>query len=311
MLVFAVSVVVFAATEVLPGDAARAVLGARASEGQVEEVRKQLGLDRPAVVRYGEWVGGLVRGDLGTSLTAGATFGSVNERTPVSRLIDERVRNTAILALVTILFLVPLSLLLGVLAGIRPGSVVDQFISTATLAGLAVPEFVVGTLLILVFAVTLGLVPPVSLVPPGSTPFADPSILVLPVATLLTVALGFTIRQIRAGVAEAMRSEYVQMARLNGIRERRVVVGWALRNSIAPAIQTIAQVMQYFLGGVVLVEYVFGYPGIGEGLVTFVNARDIPTIQSVAMLVAAVYIALNVVADLLVVLVVPRLRTAP
>ncbi len=165
-------------------------------------------------------------------------------------------------------------------------------------------------MLILVFAVTLGLLPPVSLVPPGSSPFSHPSVLVLPVATLLVVALGFTIRQIRAGVAEAMRSDYVQMARLNGIRERRIVIGWALRNSIAPAIQTIAQVMQYFLGGVVLVEYVFGYPGIGEGLVEFVNARDLPTIQSVAVLIAAVYIALNILADLLVVLVVPRLRTA-
>ncbi len=309
VLVFAVSIVVFAATELLPGDAARAVLGAKASAAQVSEVRKELGLDRPAATRYGEWVVGLVRGDLGTSLTAGTAFGA-GERTPVSQLIGERARNTAILALVTILLLLPLSILLGALAGIRPGSAADQAISIVTLAGLAIPEFVAGTILILVFAVTFDFLPPVSLIAPGSTPFGDPAIVVLPVATLLTVALGFTVRQIRAGVAEAMLSDYVQMARLNGIRERRVVVSWALRNSIAPAIQTFAQVMQYFLGGVVLVEYVFGYPGIGEGLVAFVNARDMPTIQSVAVLIAAIYIALNILADLLVVLVVPRQRTA-
>jgi peptide/nickel transport system permease protein len=308
--VIAVSVVVFGATELLPGDAARAVLGAKASEAQVEEVRTELGLDRPAVVRYGQWVGGLLRGDLGTSLTAGASFQASQGRTPVTSLIGERVRNTAILALVTMVLLLPLSIALGALAGIRPGGALDQTISVLTLAGIAVPEFVIGTLLIFVLAITFEVLPPVSLVPPGTSPFSNLRVLVLPVATLLIVALGFTIRQVRAGVAEAMRSDYVQMARLSGIRERRVVVGWALRNSIAPAIQTIAQVLQYFLGGVVLVEYVFGYPGIGEGLVQFVNARDIPTIQAVTVLIATVYIGLNIVADLLVVLVVPKLRTS-
>jgi peptide/nickel transport system permease protein len=311
LLVVAVSVVVFAATEVLPGDAARAVLGARASEEQVAQVRKDLELDEPAVTRYGKWIEGLVHGDLGTSLTAGASFQAAEGRTSVATLIGDRVRNTAILALVTIALLLPLSVVLGAVAGIRPGGSVDQTISLLTLAGIAVPEFVVGTLLIFVFALTLGLLPPISLVPPGATPLDNPRVLVLPVVTLLIVALGFTVRQIRAGVAEAMRSDYVQMARLSGIHERRVVRDWALRNSVAPAIQTMAQVMQYFLGGVVLVEYVFGYPGIGDGLVEFVNARDIPSIQAVAVLIATIYIALNILADVLVVLVVPRLRTSP
>jgi peptide/nickel transport system permease protein len=130
------------------------------------------------------------------------------------------------------------------------------------------------------------------------------------VATLLIVSVGFAARQIRAGVAEAMRADYVQMARLSGIRESQIVINWALRNSIAPAIQSLTQVVQYLLGGVVLVEYVFGYPGIGAGLVTYVAARDVPVIQSVAVLIAAVYVGLNIVADVLVILVVPKVRTA-
>lgn len=311
VLLVAVSVVVFAATEVLPGDAARAVLGAKASEAQVEQVREQLGLGRPAPARYADWIAGLVQGDLGTSLVAGGSaLGGEEQRISVSTLIGEPARNTLVLGLLAVALLVPLSLFLGVVAGVRPGRVADHAISGLTLAGLAVPDFIVGTVLILVIALKLGLLPAVSLVAPGTSPFDDPQVLVLPVATLLAVALGFATRQIRAGVVRAMASEYVEMARLNGIRERRIVLGWALRNSIAPSIQTLTQVVQYLLGGVVLVEFVFSYPGIGMGLVQYVTARDIPAVQSVAMLIAVVYIGLNIVADLLVVLVVPRLRTA-
>lgn len=312
VLMVAVSVFVFASTELLPGDAARAALGAKASEAQVQTVRHQLGLDRPLVVRYGEWVQGLLTGNLGTSLVAGniGLAGASTSRTPVADLIAEPVRNTLVLGAVTIAVLIPLSFAIGVLAGIRPGSALDQIISVLTLAGLGMPEFVVGTLLILFLAVNLGLFPPVSLVPPGTSPLDNPLALVLPVATLLVVSVGFAARQIRAGVAEAMRSDYVQTARLYGIRERRIVLRWALRNSVAPAIQTLTQVVQYLLGGVVLVEYVFDYPGIGKGLVEYVAARDIPVIQAVAVLIAAMYIGLNIVADLLVILVVPKLRTA-
>lgn len=310
-LVFVVSIVVFGSTNVLPGDAARAALGAKATSAQVREVHDALGLDRSIFVRYGDWAGGLLHGDLGKSLTAGGSiFASGGARTPVSKLISDPVRNTAILAGITLALLIPLSIGLGVLAGTRPGGLVDHVISTATLAGLAIPDFIVGTVLILLFAVSLSALPAVSLVPPGTSPLANAQILVLPVATLIVVALGFATRQVRAGVAKAMESEFVEMARLNGIRERRVVLGFALRNSIAPSIQSITQVAQYLLGGVVLVEYVFGYPGIGAGLVQYVTARDFPVVQSVVVLIAALYIALNILADLLVILLVPRLRTA-
>ena len=312
VLVWLVSVLVFLATNVLPGDAARAALGAKASSAQVEQVRQALGLERPLVRRYGEWLGGIARGDLGDSLTAGGTaaaLGGQTSKTPVTAIVAAPVRNTFVLALVTIAVLVPLSLLLGVAAGVRPGSWLDRIVSTVTLAGLAVPDFVVGTVLILLFAIRLTIFPPVSLIVPGESALAHPDILILPVATLVVVALGFATRQVRAGVARAIESDYVEMARLNGIRERRVVMSWALRNSIAPSIQTLTQVIQYLLGGVVLVEYVFSYPGVGAGLVQYVAARDFPTVQSVCVLIAAVYILLNIAADLLVVLVVPRLRT--
>lgn len=313
MLVLVVSFLVFLATNLLPGDAAQAMLGRHATVEQVTVVRAELGLDRPLLQRYADWAGGLLRGDLGTSLTGGSTAlsgasGEMSGRS-VSGIVAEPIRNTVVLGLATVALLIPLSLLLGVVSGLRPDGPFGQAVSLLTLAGLSVPDFVVGTLLILGFAVTLQWFPPVSLLAPGQSPLDNPQILVLPVAALLIVTVGFTTRQVRAGVIRAMESEYVEMARLNGIPERRVVLRWGLRNAVAPSIQTFAQIIQYLLGGVVLVEFVFGYPGIGAGFVQYVAARDLPTVQSVATLVAAVYIGLNILADLLVVLAIPKLRT--
>ena len=310
LLVVAVSFLVFIATNLLPGDAAQAMLGNHGTAAQVQEVRHQLGLDRPLLTRYASWAVGMLHGDLGTSLTGGssALSGGVSGRA-VSSVISEPVRNTLVLGLTAVVILVPLSLLLGVIAGIRPNGFLSNVVSGLTLAGLSVPDFVVATLLILFVAVDLHLLPPVSLLSPGDSPLAHPEILVLPVAALLIVSVGFTTRQIRAGVVRALESEYVEMARLNGVAERTVVLRWALRNALAPSIQTFAQIIQYLLGGVVLIEFVFGYPGIGAGFVQYVTARDLPTVQAVATLLAVVYIGINIVADLLVVIVIPKLRT--
>lgn len=314
MLLVIVSFLVFLAMNLLPGDVARAMLGPRASAEQVDTVQRQLGLDRPLLERYWTYLLGLAHGDLGISLTGSANpfanASSAVAQTSVSSIIAVPLRNTLVLGLLSIIILIPLSLLLGVAAGVRPGSKADRLISHTTLASLSVPDFVMGMLLILVFAVKLNWLPPASLLAPGVSPFSDPQILVLPVVTLVLVSLGFTTRQVRAGVVRAMRSDYVEMARLNGIPENQVIWRWGLRNAIAPAIQSFAQIMGYLLGGVVLVEFVFSYPGIGYGLVQYVNARDLPTVQSVTVLIAAIYIGLNIVADLLVILVVPRLRTA-
>jgi peptide/nickel transport system permease protein len=296
-----VSVVVFAGTEILPGDAATAILGRDATPSAVASLRHQLGLDKPVIQQYTTWVGGLLHGDLGRSLTSDL---------PVSELIGSRVVNTLILAGVASLVMIPLALALGVAAGRRPEGVLDNLITWTSLGLIAVPEFVTGTLLVLLFAVRLQLLPAVSLLPLDGGPLDVPSVLVLPVATLVIVGVAYIIRMVRAGVIEVMASDYVQMARLNGISERRVVLRHGLRNALAPTVQVIALTLQWLIGGLFIVETVFQYPGIGQGLVQAVIARDIPLVQAVAMLMATAYIVINIVADIAVVLLVPKLRTA-
>jgi peptide/nickel transport system permease protein len=296
-----VSVLIFVGTQILPGDVANAILGRNATPQGLASLRHQLGLDRPASARYFSWLGGILHGDLGHSAA-----GDV----PVWSLISGRLANSAILAGITVAFLVPLSLLLGILAATRAGRAADHAISATSLALIAVPEFVTGTLLILVFAVAFSLLPAVSLVAQGANPLTHPTILVLPVATLLAASLAQTLRMVRAGMVDVLRSDYVEMARLDGFSERRVVLQWGLRNALAPAVQVIALNVQWLVGGIVVTEYLFGYPGLGQGLVQAVSSRDIPLVQAVTLLIAAFYLAVNIAADLLVVLMIPKLRTA-
>ncbi len=304
---FVVSILLFVGTNILPGDVAKAILGRDATPAGVAQLRRELHLNRPAPERYWDWASGFVRGDLGDSVAGQAVSG---QTTPISGIIGDRLRNTAVLALLTIAFLIPLSIGLGVLAATRAGRPVDHVISASSLAAISLPEFVTGTLLVLLLAVWLGLLPGVSLIPIGDGVFSNPSILVLPVLTLLAASLAQTIRMVRAGMLEALRSDYVEWARLSGHRERDVVLRHALRNALAPTVQVIALNIQWLVGGIVVTEYVFDYPGIGQSLVQAVNVRDVPFVQSLGLLIAIVYIALNVIADLLVVLLVPKLRTA-
>jgi peptide/nickel transport system permease protein len=243
----------------------------------------------------------LIRGDFGSSLTGA--------HDPVSTLIGGPIENTVTLALVALLAMIPIAIVLGVWAGVRAGRAPDHVVSGLTLGFIALPDFVVGSSLILIFSISAGWLPPISLVAPGSSPLATPSVLVLPVATIVIVAVGFAVRMVRAGVIETMSSDYVQMARLNGVVERRVVFKYALRNALAPTVQVLALTLQWLVGGLFIIETVFSYPGIGLGLVEAVTDKNIPYIQAVAVLVAAAYIAINILADLVVVLLVPKLRT--
>lgn len=302
----AVSVLVFVGTEILPGDAASAVLGKNARPEQLAEMRALMGLDRPGVERYLSWLGGLATGDLGNS-AAGYAAGT---ETSIWDEIRGPLANTVTLALVVTVLLVPLALLLGVLAATRADRPLDLGISVGTLAVVSLPEFIIGSILIVVFFSWLGILPPVSLVRPGASPLESPDVLVLPVLTLLGATLAGSTRMVRAGMLEALRSEVVQMARLNGIPERRVVTRYALRNALAPSVQVLAQNIQYLIGGIIVVEYLFSYPGLGKELVDAVAIRDVRVVQSIAFLIAFAYIAINIVADLLVVLLVPKLRTA-
>ncbi len=300
LLALLASVLIFVGTEILPGNAAYAVLGRYSSPSALKAVSAQLGLDKPAYQRYLDWLGGVLRGNLGQSLTA-------NES--VSAFISGRFANSLVLAGVTMAVLIPLSVVLGLIAGVRQGRLADNLVSQPALAMIGIPDFVVGSLLAVFFGVTLHVLPPVSLVLPGTSPLSEPSILVLPAATLVLVGYAYMVRLVRAGMSDAMSSGYVEWARLNGLPERRIIVKHALRNALAPTVQTTALTLQWLIGGIFVVETVFGYPGIGQGLVQAVQARDIPTVQSVGLIIAMIYIGINIVADVIVILLIPKLRT--
>lgn len=299
-LLWVISVLIFAGTEILPGDAAYAVLGRNAAPPALAAVRQQLGLNRPVVDRYWTWLSGVLQGNLGRSLTAPES---------VSSFMSSRLGNTLILATVAMAIMLPLSLVLGILAGLRPGGRLDNLISQPSLAIIAFPDFVIGGLLAAVFGVALKLVPPVSLVLPGQSPLSQPNLLVLPVATLVLVGFAYMVRMVRAGMGEVMMSDYIEMAYLNGLPRRRIVLKHALRNALAPTVQVTALTLQWLLGGIFIVETLFDYPGIGQGFVQAVQARDIPTVQSVGVIIAALYIAINILADVVVILLIPKLRT--
>lgn len=302
------SILIFATTELLPGDVVANVLGREAQPAIAEQLRQQLGLDQSPVHRYVDWLGDFVTGDWGTSAASFATGTSGS----VSSLIfgNGALANTLILAFIAFVLLVPLSLILGTVAAVRPGGFTDGVVMIGTLVTIALPEFVTGTFLIAIFFSTLGLLPPVALVAPGSTALADPAVLVLPVLTLLLACVAWTARLVRAGVLDAMSSDYVQMARLQGFPERRVVWRVALRNAMAPSVQAFALCLYFMLGGIVVTEAVFNYPGLGTQLISAVAARDIPVIQTIAMIFAVLFVGLNTIADLIVVMLVPKLRTA-
>ena len=300
----AASVLIFAGAEVLPGNAASAVLGRDATPQAVRILSKQMGLDRSAVTRYFDWLGGFVHGDLGVSSVSLAQ----GQRTTVSSLISGPLKNSAILAGLAALVMIPLSLGLGAYAAIRAGKPADHLISVGSLISISAPEFVTGALLVALFFVGLHLLPPVAIVAPGADPLSTPKELILPVLTLLFASLAAGIRMVRAGMYEALQTEYVQSARLNGLPERRVLTRYALRNALAPSVQVLAQNLQYLVGGVIVVETVFAYPGLGSQLVSSVQNRDLTMVQSIAMLIAVVYVLINLLADLIVLLLIPKLR---
>jgi peptide/nickel transport system permease protein len=299
-LLFVVSVLIFAGTQLLPGNAAIAILGRQATPASVRALSHQLGLNRPVVAQYLHWISGVLAGHLGISYSA---------QEPVSTFIGSRVVNTLVLAVVTMLICVPLSLAIGTWAAFRSGRLADRAISYGTLGAIALPEFVTAQVLILVIALRWRLLPPVSLVPPGTNPLTTPSLLVLPVLTLLLSQIAYSVRMVRAGVLEVLSSDYVRAAVLNGSPRWRVLLRYVIPNAVGPSIQVLALTAMWLVGGIVIVETVFQYPGLGQGLVLAVNARDVPVVQATAILIAAVYISINIVADVLVMLVTPKLRT--
>lgn len=302
LTLWAASLVVFLGTQLLPGDAAEAALGKQTTPQLVAALRKDLGLDRPVLVRYQEWLAGFVRGDFGLSLPS---------KEPVADVIGNRIRNTGALALVTVVILVPLSLLLGILSAVRRDSPFDHTVAGITLALISMPEFVVGSLLALVLAVKTGWLPPASLVDPAAPLLPQWKMFVLPVLTLIAAEVAQTTRMIRATMIDVLDSDYVMMARLKGVPEGRVLLSHALPNALAPTLQVLAFNVAWLIGGVVVVEYVFQFPGLGLALASAVASRDQPTVEAISMLITGLYVAANLLADIGVIALNPRLRARP
>lgn len=296
-----VSIVVFLATQALPGDPARAILGRSATPASLAALRRQLNLDRPVLDQYWTWIAGLVHGDLGVSLAA---------QQPVSKLLAPKLVNSAVLVAIAALVSIPLSVAIGSWAALKREKIFDTVSSNLLLLLAAVPEFVVAVVLIILFATTVSnVLPAISTIPPGSRPWDHLSALVLPSLTLIIAVAPYVARIMRASMIEVLESDYVEMARLKGLPERVVLIRHALPNALGPVFQVIALNLAYLAGGIVIVEFVFNYGGIGSALQDAVLNHDLPVVQALAMLIAAVYVVLNLLADVATILVTPRLRT--
>jgi len=296
-----VSVVVFAATQALPGDPARAILGRSATPQSLAALRKQLHLDRPVLDQYWTWVSGLLHGNLGMSLAA---------QQPVAKLLSPKLVNSAVLVMIAAVVSIPLSIAIGSWAALKREKIFDTLGSNMLLVLAALPEFVVAVVLVILLSTTVfNIFPAISPIPPGSRPWDNFSGLVLPALTLVIAVAPYVARIMRASMIEVLESDYVEMARLKGLPERTVLVRHALPNALGPVFQVIALNLAYLAGGIVVVEYVFNYSGIGSALQDAVVNHDLPVVQALAMLIAAVYVVLNLLADVATILVTPRLRT--
>ncbi|GAB3300267.1 ABC transporter permease [Parasphingorhabdus pacifica] len=284
--VVAAMVAIFFLTDALPGDAAVTTAGDNPDPAVIALLREQLRLDEPAWQRLGSWMSGVLHGDLGESLVGPS---------PVTEVIGAAIGPTLLLAALTVALLVPVSVLLGMLAANREGSRTDRLITSSTLGLYSAPEFSTAILLVALFAVQLGWFPPTAV---GSESLlSNPALLVLPVFVLLLRPVCSLSRLVRAGMVDALRSDYVRHARRLGLRPTRVQVAHALPNAIAPAVQQLARTLDWLLGGVIVVEYVFAVPGLGTTLVEAVSARDLPVVQGLALVFATTTVLINLAAD--------------
>jgi peptide/nickel transport system permease protein len=296
-----VSILVFLATQALPGDPARAILGRSATPDSLAALRRQLHLNEPVLTQYLTWVTGLLHGNLGTSLAA---------QEPVSTLLGPKLVNSAVLVALAAVLSIPLAIAIGAWAAFRREKVFDTTSSNLLLLLAALPEFVVALVLVILFATTVShVLPAISTVPPGSKPWNNWVALVLPTLTLVIAVAPYVARIMRASMIEVLESDYVEMARLKGLPERTVLIRHALPNALGPVFQVIALNLAYLAGGIIVIEFVFNYSGIGGATVEAVVNHDLPVVQALAMLIAAVYVVLNLLADVATILVTPRLRT--
>ena len=296
-----VSAIIFSVLEILPGDVASRVLGRDATPESLAVVRSQLGLDRPALVRYFDWLTGFMAGDFGRSL--------VSSR-PVTEILGMRIYNTMLLSAYAFVLYLPLTVFAASVQAIRRDGGADHLLSVLTLVLLSVPDFLLATALLFTFVVLIPVLPAMSLVDESSSPFDYFQAMTLPAVTLAIVMAVYAVRMLRDNLIEVLDSDYIRMAELKGLSARRVLVRHALPNALVPTLNVTALNLAYLVGGVVVVERVFSYPGFGNLLVDALQLRDLPVIEATVMIAALVYVAANLLADLAAVLLNPRLRTA-
>lgn len=299
LTLFAISILIFVGLEALPGDTAQAILGQGATEENLAALRKELKLDLPLHTRYVTWLGDLAYGNLGNSLSNGR---------PVADMIGWRFENTLILAFSAAAVSIPLAIVLGLICALYQNSWLDKFLSTSTLSAISLPEFFVAYLLIVIFVVQFELFPSVAILRPDMA-FTDMvNILVLPCLTLTMVVLAHMMRMTRAAIIGVLSSPYIEMARLKGVKRAKIIFYHALPNALAPIINVVVMDLAWLVVGVVVVEVVFVYPGLGQLLVDSVSKRDIPVVQASGLIFACTYIFLNLTADVLSILSNPKMR---
>jgi peptide/nickel transport system permease protein len=300
----ALTVLVFLATNLLPGNPAIAILGKEATPEKVLVIQEALGLDEQVVARYVNWIGNVLQLDFGRSVTQGLDAFSNQGLlgTPVSELIISPLKNSVILASVSLTLLIILTLLIGTYTALRAGSKIDKSIQIVGLLFISLPEFVLGAILIVLFCFTIPILPAVSFT-------VSPINLILPVTTLLLSMIGVTMRLVRVGVIDVLKTNFVITARLRGIPERTIIRKYLLPSALAPTLQIFAIAAGLFVGGMVVVEYLFGYPGIGSGFVSAVAGRDYPLVQAYAIILGGTYVIANFVVDIITFFTNPKLRS--
>lgn len=299
LLLLAVSAVIFLGVEALPGDTAQAILGQQATPEALANLREKMGLNQPPLTRYFQWLGGVLSGDLGTALTNGAD---------IAQSIGQRLGNTLFLAGCAAVIAVPLAILLGLIAARYAGKWPDKLISGITLTTISLPEFVAAYFVIYLLTQLIPLFQPVAMVFPGMSFWAKLHAVALPVIVLVMVVLAHMMRMTRAAILNVMQSAYVETAELKGLSPMTIIWKHAFPNAIAPVVSVVMLNLAYLVVGVVVVEVVFGYNALGQYLVDHVTKRDLPVVQAVGLIFAAVYIFLNMLADIIGILANPRLR---
>jgi peptide/nickel transport system permease protein len=297
---FFASIIIFLITEIIPGDVAQVILGQNATPDSLAAMRDRLGLMQPPYLRFLRWIGGVLSGKLGDSLSM--------QGVKISDLIVHRGANSLFLAAASTIILVPLSLLFGVIAGLNDEKWADNVISTLSLIAISLPEFISAAFLMLIFSVWLRWLPAASSINSGQSLFSQLHLLILPIITLSLVLLGYVIRMVRASVIEASRSAYARTATLKGLSPLLVTTRHVLRNALLPAVTIIAMNTAWLFGGIIIVESVFGFPGLGSLVLFAIQQRDLPLIEDVVLLMAAAYLVLNLIADIIYAVLNPRIR---